>query len=91
MEDRTVNAWWLVPPVILVLFYIHTRTTLLIDGILAIVVGLVVALDIGGAAATVPVPMRWTWISLNGSRRAARRAYAMVVLWGFIVLGIALK
>ena len=90
MASRPLSAWWVVPPVVGLLFLIHTRTTLVLDGVLLVVVGTVVASDFRGAADSLPLPMRWTRVSLDTSRAKARRTYALVAAWGLVTIVYAL-
>jgi len=92
MDERPVNNWWWVLPfVVLGLYYAHTRTTLALDGIIALVSGSAVALDVNGAADSLPTQLVRALGGPAEQRRGWKRTcFAFVALWGFAMLVVAL-
>jgi hypothetical protein len=89
--DRPVNNWWWALPVVVVgLYFVHTRTTLTLAGIVAIVAGMAVALDLGGAADSVPSQLARGLVGpWNPSRGSKRTIFALLAVWGVVIVAMA--
>jgi hypothetical protein len=54
VDASPLKAVWLLPPVLVGLFYLHTAWSWLLGGAIAFVAGTLVALDYRGVAARIP-------------------------------------
>ena len=90
MGDRRFHFAWLLPPIILALFVVHTTTTLLLAGLLALASGTVVALNYRGVADRMPPRLGFSAAWRDGSRASTRKSFAGVAIWGFLMIVIAL-
>jgi hypothetical protein len=92
MDTPQLKSAWLLPPVILGLYLLHTAWSWALAGAIAVVVGTLVALDYRGVAKRIPWvlgisrPLRW-----SRSVGARRRAFAAVALWGVLMILFALR
>ena len=91
MGKRPANPWWcLVPVVIVGLYFVHTRATFALAGIVAIAAGLAVALDVGGAADSLPWSLARSWVGPWKERRGSKRtSFALLALWGVVMVVLA--
>jgi hypothetical protein len=90
MDAPQLKSAWLLPPVIVGLYLLHTAWTWALAGAIAVVVGMLVALDYRGVAARIPWVLgmtRWGWSRSVGARR---RAFAGMALWGVVMMLLAL-
>lgn len=90
MGDRHFNIAWLLPPVIVVLFVVHTTTTLVLAGLVALASGTTVALNYRGTADRMPPRLGFSAVWRDGSRASTRKSFAAVAIWGFILIVFAL-
>jgi amino acid permease len=90
MDAPQLKSAWLLPPVIVGLFYLHTTWSWALAGAIAVAVGTLVALDYRGVAARIPAVLGFTRLSWNRSVGARRRTFAFVALWGVLMMFLAL-
>jgi hypothetical protein len=89
MDAAQLKSAWLLPPVIVGLYLLHTAWSWALAGAIAIVVGTLVAVDYRGVAARIPWQLgvtRWRWSRSVGARR---RAFAFLGLWGVLMIVLA--
>ena len=87
---KPLNIAWLLPPVALGLYYTHWPVAQALDGVLLIVAGLAVALDVGGISARIPPVLAWTFLSRDRSPATTRSTFALVAVGGLLMLLYAL-
>jgi amino acid permease len=90
MDASELKSAWLLPPVILVLYLLHTPWSWALAGAIAVVVGTLVALDYRGVAKRIP----WVLAARVGWSRSVagrRRAFAGVAVWGVLMILLALR
>lgn len=90
MDAPQLKSAWLLPPVIAGLFYLHTGWSWALAGVIAVVVGTLVAVNYRGIAARIPPMLAFSQLSWNRSVGARRRAFAVVALWGALMMFLAL-
>ena len=90
MDTPQLKSAWLLPPVIVGLFYLHTAWSWALAGAIAVVVGTLVAVDYRGVAARVPWVLGIGPLSWSRSVGARRRGFAGVALWGVLMMFLAL-
>ena len=92
VDASPLKAVWLLPPVVVGLFYVHTAWSWLLGGAIAVVVGTLVALDYRGIAARIPPQ-----VTMNGLGQMAKtsasvqRVFAAVAAWGVLMILLALR
>lgn len=91
MEAPQLKSAWLLPPVIVGLYVLHTAWSWALAGSVAVVVGTLVALDYRGVAARIPWVLGLTWWGWNRSLGARRRAFAAMAVWGVVMILLALR
>ena len=90
MEARQLKSAYLLPPVIVGLYLLHTAWSWALAGLIAVVVGTLVASNYRGVAARIPWVLGTTWLGLNRSVGGRRRAFAAVAVWGVVMMLLAL-
>ena len=91
MDAPQLKSAWLLPPVIVGLYLLHTAWSWALAGTIAVVVGTLVALDYRGFAARIPWVLGMTQLGWNRSVGARRRAFAGVAVWGVVMILLALR
>ena len=91
VDAPQLKSAWLLPPVIIGLYLLHTAWSWALAGAIAVVVGAVVALDYRGVAARVPWVLGVTRLGWSRSVAARRRAFAGMALWGVVMILLALR
>src|SRR5207249_8890806 len=91
MEAPQLKSAWLLPPVIVGLYLLHTAWSWALAGAIAVVVGTLVALDYRGVAARIPWVLGRTRLGWSRSVGARRRAFAGVAVWGLLMILLALR
>lgn len=90
MDGRQLKSAYLLPPVIVGLYLLHTAWSWGLAGLIAVVVGTLVASDYRGVAARIPWVLGVTRVRLDRSVAGRRRAFAAVALWGVVMMVLAL-
>ena len=91
MDAAELKSAWLLPPVIVGLYLLHTAWSWALAGAIAVVAGTLVAVDYRGVAARIPWLLgvsRWGWSRSDGARR---RSFAFLALWGVVMILLALR
>jgi hypothetical protein len=91
MDAPQLKSAWLLPPVIVGLYLLHTAWSWALAGAIAVVVGTLVGLDYRGVAKRIPWVLgvtRWGWSRSVGARR---RAFASLAVWGMVMILLALR
>jgi hypothetical protein len=91
MDAPELKSAWLLPPVILGLYYLHTTWSWMLAGAIAVVVGTLVALDFRGVAKRIPWVVGRPRMSWKPSVGARRRAFAGIAAWGVFMILLALR
>lgn len=91
MDAPQLKSAWLLPPVIVGLYLLHTSWSWALAGSIAFVVGTLVALDFGGVAERIPWALGMTLLGSSRSVSARRRAFAAVAMWGVVMILLALR
>ena len=91
VDAPQLKSAWLLPPVIVGLYLLHTAWSWALAGAIAVVVGTLVALDYRGVAARVPWVLGMTRLGWSRSVGARRRAFAGMALWGVVMILLALR
>lgn len=91
MDAPQLKSAWLLPPVIVGLYVLHTAWSWALAGAIAFVVGTLVAVDYRGVAARVPWVLALSRLSWNRSVPAKRRAFVGVAVWGVVMILLALR
>jgi hypothetical protein len=91
VDAPQLKAAWLLPPVLVGLYLLHTAWSWALAGTIAVVVGTLVAVDYHGVAARVPWVLGSSWVSWNRSVPARRRAFAGVAVWGVVMILLAFR
>ena len=92
MGDRRYNlAWFLLPLVIVVLYFVHTRASIVLAGLVATAAGTVVAFNYRGAAEQVPPVLGMTAGRFDGSVASTRKSFAGVAVGGVVLILYALQ
>ena len=91
MDAHQLKSALLLPPVIIGLYWIHTAWSRALAGVIAVVVGTLVACDYRGIAARIPSAVSRSWVSQNRSVGAKRRAFAGVAAWGVLMILLAFR
>ena len=91
MDAPQLKSAWLLPPVIVGLYLLHTAWSWAVAGAIAVVVGTLVAVDYRGVAARIPWTLGMTRLGWNRSVGARRRAFAAVAVWGVVMILLALR
>jgi hypothetical protein len=89
IESSQLKSAFLLPPVIVGLYWLHTAWSWTLAGAIAVVVGTLVAVDYRGVAKRIPWVLgvtRWGWSRSVGARR---RAFAGLAVWGVVMLLLA--
>jgi hypothetical protein len=92
MRDRRYNlAWFLLPLVMGVLYFVHTRDSMVLAGLVAIAAGTVVAFNYRGAAERVPPVLGITAFRFDGSVASTRKSFAAGAVAGVVLILYALQ
>jgi hypothetical protein len=91
MDAPQLKSAWLLPPVIVGLYLLHTAWSWALAGAIAVVVGTLVALDYRGVAARIPWILGVTRWGSNRSVGGRRRTFAALALWGVVMISRALR
>jgi hypothetical protein len=91
MDAPQLKSAWLLPPVIVGLYLLHTAWSWALAGAIALVVGTLVALDYRGVAKRIPWVLGRTPLGWSRSVGARRRAFAGVAMWGLLMISLALR
>jgi hypothetical protein len=91
MEAPQLKSAWLLPPVIVGLYLLHTAWSWALAGAIAVVVGTLVGLDYRGVAKRIPWVLGVTRLGLSRSVGARRRAFAGMAVWGVVMILLALR
>lgn len=91
MDAPQLKSAWLLPPVIVGLYLLHTAWSWLLAGSIAFVVGTLVAVDYRGVAERIPWALGMTRLGTSRSVGARRRAFAAVAMWGVVMISLALR
>jgi hypothetical protein len=89
-RPRRLNAAFLLPLVLVGLYYVHTRASIGIGGLIAFVAGTVVALDYRGISERIPPSLGFTAFSRDLSPKSTRRTFGWVAVAGLVTLLVAL-
>ena len=79
------------PIVIVGLYFVHTRASIALAGLVAIAAGTVVAFNYRSAAERVPPALAWTAWSSDGSVASTRKSFLGVAVAGVILILYALN
>jgi hypothetical protein len=92
VDNSPLKSVWLVPPVVIGLFYIHTAWSWFLGGVIALVVGTLVAADYRGVAARIPRAMTMNRMGqMAKTPGGVRRSFAAVAAWGVVMILLALR
>ena len=91
MEAGQLKSAFFLPPVIVGLYLLHTAWSWGLAGAIAVVVGTLVAADYRGVAARVPWVLGASRLGFNRSVGARRRSFALLALWGVVMILLALR
>lgn len=91
MEAGQLKSAFLLPPVIVGLYLLHTAWSWGLAGAIAVVVGTLVAADYRGIAGRVPWVLGASRLGFNRSVGARRRSFALLALWGVVMILLALR
>ena len=91
MDAPELKSAWLLPPVIVGLYLLHTAWSWALAGAIAVVVGTLVALDYRGVAKRVPWALGRTRLGWSRSVGARRRVFAGIAVWGVVMILFALR
>ena len=92
VDASPLKVVWLLPPVVVGLFYVHTAWSWLLGGAIAVVVGTLVALDYRGVAARIPPQVTMNRLGQTAKTPAGvRRVFAGVTAWGVLMIVLALR
>jgi hypothetical protein len=91
VDAPQLKSAWLLPPVIVGLYLLHTAWSWALAGVIAVVAGTLVALDYRGVAARVPPVLGMTRLGWSRTVAARRRAFAGVAVWGVLMILFALR
>jgi hypothetical protein len=91
VDASQLKSAWLLPPVIVGLYLLHTAWSWALAGAIAVVVGTLVALDYRGVAARVPWVLGVSQLGWSRSVGARRRAFAGLAVWGIVMILLALR
>src|SRR2546427_8944616 len=91
MDAPQLKSAWLLPPVIVGLYLLHTAWSWALAGAIAVVVGTLVALDYRGVAERIPRVLGLTWLAWSRSVGARRRAFAGMAVGGVVMTLLALR
>jgi hypothetical protein len=91
VDAPQLKSAWLLPPVIVGLYLLHTTWSWALAGSIAFVVGTLVALDYRGVAERIPWALGMTLLGSSRSVGARRRAFAAVAMWGVVMILLALR
>ncbi|MDX6467708.1 MAG: hypothetical protein QOI27_2748 [Gaiellaceae bacterium] len=91
MDAPQLKSAFLLPPVIVGLYLLHTAWSWAAAGAIAVVVGTLVALDYRGVAKRIPWVLGRSQLGWSRSVGARRRAFACVALWGVLMILLALR
>ena len=89
MERPELKSAYLLPPVVVGLYLVHTAWSWRLAGAIAVLAGTLVAVDYRGVAARIPWILGVTRVGFDRSVGARRRAFAVVALWGVVMLLLA--
>ena len=90
MGARQLNSAYLLPPVVVGLYLLHTAWSWALAGSIAVVVGTLVAFDYRGVAARIPWILGASRLGFNRSVGGRRRSFAGLALWGVVMIVLAL-
>jgi hypothetical protein len=92
MDAPQLKSAWLLPPVIVGLYLLHTAWSWGLAGAIAFVVGTLVALDYRGVAKRIPWVLGVSQLGWRSrSVGARRRAFAGVAAWGVVMILLSLR
>ena len=91
VETGQLKSAFLLPPAIVGLYLLHTAWSWGLAGAIAVVVGTLVATDYRGVAARVPWVLGASRLGFNRSVGARRRSFALLALWGLVMILLALR
>ena len=81
IDAPQLKSAWLLPPVIVGLYLLHTAWSWARSGAIAVVVGTLVALDSRGVAKRIPWVLGRTRLRWSRSVGARRRVFAGMAVW----------
>jgi hypothetical protein len=91
VDASQLKSAWLLPPVIVGLYLLHTAWSWALAGAIAVVVGTLVGLDYRGVAKRIPWVLGVTRLGWSRSIGARRRAFAGMAVWGVVMILLALR
>ena len=91
VDAPELKSAWLMPPVFVGLYLLHTAWSWALAGVIAVVVGTLVALDYRGVAKRVPWLLGRTRLGWSRSVGARRRVFACIAVWGVMMILFALR
>jgi hypothetical protein len=91
MDAPQLKSAWLLPPAISGLYILHTAWSWTLAGVIAVVVGTLVALDYGGVAKRIPWVLCRSPVAWSQSVGAKRRAFACIAAWGVLMIVLGLR
>jgi hypothetical protein len=91
MDAPQLKSAWLLPPVIVGLYLLHTAWSWALAGAIAVVVGTLVAADYRGVAKRIPWVLARSKLGWSRSVGARRRAFAAIAAWGVLMILLALR
>jgi hypothetical protein len=91
MDATQLKSAFLLPPVIVGLYLLHTAWSWALAGAIAVVVGTLVGLDYRGVAKRIPWMLGVTRLGTGRSVGARRRAFAAMAVWGIVMMLLALR
>jgi hypothetical protein len=91
MDAPELKSAWLLPPVFVGLYLVHTAWSWGLAGAIAVVVGTLVALDYRGVAKRIPWVLGRSHLGWSRSVGARRRAFGGIAAWGLLMILFALR
>ncbi len=91
MDAPELKSAWLLPPVFVGLYLLHTAWSWALAGAIAVVVGTLVALDYRGVAKRIPWVLGRTRLGWSRSVGARRRTFAGIAVWCVVMILFALR
>jgi hypothetical protein len=91
MDATQLKSAFLLPPVIVGLYLLHTAWSWALAGAIAVVVGTLVGLDYRGVAKRIPWVLGMTRLGTGRSVGARRRAFGAIAVWGVVMILLALR
>ena len=89
-RPRQLDVAFLLPPLMVILYFIHTRASIGIAGLVALVAGTAVALDYRGISERIPQSLGFTAFSRDGSPKSTRKTFGWVAVGGLITIMVVI-